>query len=664
MATQKPYADWFASASVRFEDLPEKAPRVPRTEPLRTRQLAFGYSQEDLRVLLTPMAAEGQEPTGSMGNDLALAVLSDRAPSLFSYFKQLFAQVTNPAIDPIREKVVMSLSTAIGSELNLLEETREHAHQLVMSQPILRNSELEKLRQVSHDIFRAETIDITWPIDDGPRGMAQAVDRICAEASYAIDRGANIIILSDREVSLRRVPIPSLLAVSSVHNDLVRAGTRLRAGLVIESGEPREVHHMACLIGYGASAINPYLMFESLWELRGRRKLPPGMTAAEAERQVVIAIGKGLLKVLSKMGISTIESYCGAQIFEAVGLHPDLIDDHFTGTPSRIGGVGMDELAKEALDRHGRGYPRAKAAPPPEEEGAEGPILPVGGIYAWRRGGERHMWDPETVTRLQQVARSTDDPDRAWESYERYADLVNEENVTKGLLRGLLKLRTDLPPIPVEDVESAKEIVKRFSTGGMSLGALSPESHEGLAQAMNQLGGQSNTGEGGEDPRRFLDDRRSSIKQVASGRFGVTVEYLPLRPGHAHLRAEGRKVQQKERGDPLQGRGAAQGRGDTAGRHAHEARLRGEPSGRRGDSRLGGRGQDGRPFRQGLRTQIRRPPLHRRLLVSVVLEQGREVLVRRQRQADHAHALLRYRRQARGGSARASPAARRSSCRP
>jgi glutamate synthase domain-containing protein 2/glutamate synthase domain-containing protein 1/glutamate synthase domain-containing protein 3 len=526
VSTRKPYGEWFAASSVRFEDLPEKAPRVPRTEPLRTRQLAFGYSQEDLRVLLAPMVADGQEPTGSMGNDLALAVLSDRAPSLFGYFKQLFAQVTNPAIDPLREKVVMSLSTGIGSELNLLEETPEHAHQLVMSQPILRNSELEKLRQVSHDIFAAETIDITWPIDEGPRGMTQAVDRICAEASYAIDRGANIVILSDRNVSAQRVPIPSLLAVSAVHNDLVRAGTRLRAGLVIESGEPREVHHMACLIGYGASAINPYLMFESLWELRGRRKLPPGMTAADAERQVVKAIGKGLLKVLSKMGISTIDSYCGAQIFEAVGLHPDLVDQHFTGTPSRIAGVGMDELAREALDRHARGYPRAKAAPPPEEEGAEGPILPVGGIYAWRRGGERHMWDPETVTRLQQVARATDDPDAGWESYERFADLVNEENAAKGLLRGLLQLRTDIEPIPLDDVEPTKEIVKRFSTGGMSLGALSPESHEGLAQAMNRLGGQSNTGEGGEDRRRFVDDRRSAIKQVASGRFGVTVEYL------------------------------------------------------------------------------------------------------------------------------------------
>jgi glutamate synthase domain-containing protein 2/glutamate synthase domain-containing protein 1/glutamate synthase domain-containing protein 3 len=527
IATQQPYGEWFRECSVRFEDLPEKAPRSPRTEPLRTRQLAFGYSQEDLRVLLAPMAAEGAEPTGSMGNDLALAVLSDRSPSLFSYFKQLFAQVTNPAIDPIREKVVMSLSTGIGSELNLLDESPAHAHQLVMSQPILRNSELEKLRQVSHEIFRAETIDITWPIDDGPKGMARAVERICAEASYAIDRGANILILSDREVSKDRVPIPSLLAVSAVHNDLVRAGTRLRAGLVIESGEPREVHHMACLIGYGASAINPYLMFESLWELRGRRKLPEGMTAAEAEREVVKAIGKGLLKVLSKMGISTIQSYCGAQIFEAVGLHPNLVDEHFTGTPSRIGGVGLGELAREALDRHARGYPRAKAAPPPEDEAADGPILPVGGVYMWRRGGERHMWDPETVTRLQQVARTNgDDPEDAQAKYERFATLVNEENATKGMLRGLLELRGDVEPIPIDDVEPAKEIVKRFSTGGMSLGALSPESHEGLAQAMNRLGGKSNTGEGGEDPRRFADDRRSSIKQVASGRFGVTIEYL------------------------------------------------------------------------------------------------------------------------------------------
>ena len=523
VAARQPYGEWYRECVVHFADLPEKAPRSPRTEPLRTRQLAFGFTQEDLRVLLAPMAVDGQEPTGSMGNDLALAVLSDRAPSLFSYFKQLFAQVTNPAIDPIRESVVMSLRTGIGSVGNLLDASPAHAHQLVMQQPVLRNSELEKLRQVSHEIFRAETIDITWPVSDGRGGMARAVDRICAQAAYAIDRGANIVILSDREVCADRVAVPSLLAVSAVHHDLVRSGTRLRAGLVIESGEPREVHHMACLIGFGASAINPYLMFESLWELRGRGMLPRETTSAEAERQVVKALGKGLLKVLSKMGISTLQSYCGAQIFEAVGLHPDLISAHFTGTASRIGGVGIDELAREALERHARGYVRDVS----EDEVTT--RLPVGGVYAWRRGGERHMWDPETIAHLQHSARGENGGGP--EAYEKFSARVNEENASRGLLRGLLQLRSDVTPVDLEAVEPASEIVKRFTTGGMSLGALSPEAHETLAIAMNRLGGRSNTGEGGEDSRRYTadpngDSRRSAIKQVASGRFGVTIDYL------------------------------------------------------------------------------------------------------------------------------------------
>ncbi len=483
-------------------------------EPRRNRQLAFGYSQEDLRVLLGPMAVTGAEPTGSMGNDLALSVLSDRQPSLFSYFKQLFAQVTNPAIDSLRETIVMSLAGGVGGEKNLLDETPEHAHVLMMRQPILRDGELEKLRQVSHDVFASHTIDITSPVSEGAEGMALAVERICAEAHDCIAEGANIIILSDRRVSSERAPIPSLLAVASVHHHLVREGTRLRAGLVLESGEPREVHHFCTLIGYGASAINPYLMLESVHDLHDAGVLGE-LSPEEAQANVVKAIGKGVLKVLSKMGISTIRSYCGAQIFEAVGLEPGLIHRHFTGTASRIGGVGIDVLAQEALDRHARGYPE------PQED-----LLPVGGLYQWRREGERRMWDPETIALLQHSVRANGTGDVARETYRRFAHLVNEENAQAGMLRGLMRLSEDVEPVPLEEVEPATEIVKRFSTGGMSLGALSPEAHETLAVAMNRLGGRSNTGEGGEDEARYHDERRSAIKQVASGRFGVTIDYL------------------------------------------------------------------------------------------------------------------------------------------
>jgi glutamate synthase domain-containing protein 2/glutamate synthase domain-containing protein 1/glutamate synthase domain-containing protein 3 len=514
VATRRPYTEWVRDCSVHFDDLPAAQPTSPRRTPRLNRQLAFGYSQEDLRVLLGPMAQTGAEPTGSMGNDLALAVLSDRQPPLFSYFKQLFAQVTNPAIDPLRETIVMSLAGGVGGEKNLLDETPEHAHVLFMRQPILRDGELEKLRQVSHDVFRSHTIDITWPVSEGPDGMERAVQRICDEAHDCIAEGANIIILSDRRVGPERAPVPSLLAVASVHHHLVREGTRLRAGLVLESGEPREIHHMCALIGYGASAINPYLMLESLHDLHAAKMLGD-LDIDTAESNVVKAVGKGILKVLSKMGISTVRSYCGAQIFEAVGLEPEVIDRHFTGTASRIGGVGLDVLAREALERHARGFPE------PELE-----LLPVGGLYQWRREGERRMWDPETIALLQHSVQQNGHADASRETYRRFAHLVNEENARAGMLRGLLRLRDDVAPVPLEEVEPATEIVKHFSTGGMSLGALSPEAHETLAVAMNRLGGMSNTGEGGEDERRFADERRSAIKQVASGRFGVTVNYL------------------------------------------------------------------------------------------------------------------------------------------
>ena len=511
LARRRPYGQWLKDRVVHIEDLPEKAPRVPRVEPLRAKQLAFGWTEEDLRVTLVPMARDAAEPTGSMGNDTSLAVMSDMRPPLFSYFKQLFAQVTNPAIDPIRESIVMSLEACIGPEINLLGETPDHCHQLVMSQPILRSPQLEKLRQVDHSVFEARTIDMTWPVSQGAQGMEKRLEEICEEATGLVERGVNIIILSDRNVGDERAAMPSLLAVSAVHHHLVRAGTRLQIGLVVETGQAKEIHHVACLIGYGAAAVNPYAMFESLYALHRDGRLPEDMSPEEAVQRTIKAIGKGLLKILSKMGISTIRSYTGAQIFEAVGLAQELIDRHFTGTASRVGGIGLNELAWEALDRHARAYPAASSE-----------LLPPGGVYAWRRDGEFHGWNPETIASLQHAARSESGAD----AYDRFATYVNEVAVPRSSLRGLLSFREAGEPIPVAEVEPAAEIVKRFKSGGMSLGALSPEAHETLAESMNRLGGRSNTGEGGEDPARFGDDRRSAIKQVASGRFGVTVHYL------------------------------------------------------------------------------------------------------------------------------------------
>ena len=511
LARRKPYGEWLHDRVVHIEDLPEKSPRVPRVEPLRAKQLAFGWTEEDLRIILAPMARDAAEPTGSMGNDVALASLSDRRPPLFSYFKQLFAQVTNPAIDPIRESVVMSLEACIGPEINLLGETPDHCHQLVMAQPILRNSQLEKLRQVDHNVFEARTIDMTWCADEGEAGMQRRIDDMCREASELVARGVNIIILSDRNMGPERAAMPSLLAVGAVHHHLVREGTRLQIGLVVETGEAREIHHIATLIGFGAAAINPYVMFECVYALHREGRLPEGMSPEEAEQRVIKAIGKGLLKILSKMGISTIRSYTGAQIFEAVGVKKEVVDRHFTGTTSRVEGVGLDTIAREALDRHSRAYPAAVSE-----------LLPAGGIYQWRRRGEYHGWNPETIATLQGAARG----ENGAQDYERFATYVNDVAVRNTALRGLLRFRDDVEPVELDEVEPALEIVRRFKSGGMSLGALSPEAHETLAAGMNRLGGKSNTGEGGEDPARFLDERRSAIKQVASGRFGVTVNYL------------------------------------------------------------------------------------------------------------------------------------------
>jgi glutamate synthase (NADPH/NADH) large chain/glutamate synthase (ferredoxin) len=559
VSTQHPYGEWYARNAVAFGDLPPSEQVTLSDQPLHLRQRAFGYSQEDLRVLLTPMAVEGAEPVGSMGNDISLAVLSDQAPPLFSYFKQLFAQVTNPPIDPLREEIVMSLATSLGNERNLFEETPEHAHKLLLDQPILLNRELETLRHVDHEVYAARTIDITWPVDEGGHtarnagsGMSAAIERICRQAREAIAERVNIVILSDRQLGPRRAPIPSLLAAAAVHHHLVLEGTRLRIGIILESGEPREVHHFATLIGYGVSAINPYLMLETLDELVAEGRVvragadgsAAALSAEDAAQNVVKAIGKGLLKTISKMGISTIQSYRGAQIFEAVGLDRDLIDKHFTYTASRIGGVGVDVLAAEALERHARAYP--------PRGGVREELLPVGGVYAWRRDGEHHMWNPETIALVQQAVRSANGDvgaalkgdgeayaevreSPAFEQYREYARMVNEDAARRATLRGLLKIgdvrESGTDAIPLEEVEPASEIVRRFCTGAMSLGSISREAHETLAIAMNRLGGRSNTGEGGEDPSRFTPDangdrRRSAIKQVASGRFGVTIHYL------------------------------------------------------------------------------------------------------------------------------------------
>jgi glutamate synthase (NADPH) large chain len=519
VAARHPYGEWYRQSAIHLSSLPTppEAPPLP-TEPLELRQLAFGWSEEDLRLLVAPLAASGKEPNGSMGNDIPLAVLSDQAPPLFHYFKQRFAQVTNPAIDPVREAIVMSLESALGPELNLLEETAQHCRKLILEQPLLEDADLARLRHPDQRQLPTHTLDMTWAKSAGARGLPAALDRLCSEADSALARGAALLVLSDRGVSAERVPIPSLLAVGAVHQHLVRQGQRLRIGLIVESGEPREVHHVACLLGYGAGAVNPYLMFESLAQLGARAELGKNSDLAQASRAVIEGMNHGLLKILSKIGISTLHSYIGAQAFEAIGLDRDVIDPHFTGTPSRIRGASLSSLADEALTRHARAYSRAAQKSP-----ASSTPLPTGGVYAWRRTGELHMWNPETIPLLQQAVRPDTDGRAA---YRRFAEAMNEDVARRSTLRGLLGFVEAESPVPLHEVEPASEIVKRFATGAMSLGSISPEVHETLAIAMNRLGGRSNTGEGGEDAARFGDERRSAIKQVASARFGVTIHYL------------------------------------------------------------------------------------------------------------------------------------------
>jgi glutamate synthase domain-containing protein 2/glutamate synthase domain-containing protein 1/glutamate synthase domain-containing protein 3 len=517
LASRQPYGQWLEKNQITLDALPDP-PRVYGTDSktLLQRQRAFGYTEEDLRILIAPMAEKGEEPIGSMGVDTPLACLSDRPQPLFNYFKQLFAQVTNPAIDPIREELVMSLTSYIGSERNILEETPQHCHTLKLAHPILTNRDLEKLRRVSWGDFLGTTLQAVFKADSGEQELERALDGLCRRASLAIRDGYRLLILSDRGVEAKYAPIPSLLALTAVHNHLVRERTRTQVALIIESGEPREVMHFALLIGYGASAVNPYLAIETLEDMAQRGRL--GTTTFEAAlKNYKKSINKGLLKVFSKMGISTLQSYRGAQVFEAIGLNKSMVDQYFTGTASRIEGVGLEVLAREALMKH------AHAFRPVTESETE---LNVGGDYQYRIKGEYHLLNPNTIGNLQRAVR-----ENSYESFEAYTELIDKENRQLCTLRGLMELKPAKKPVKLSEVEPAKEIVKRFATGAMSFGSISKEAHETLAIAMNRIGGRSNTGEGGEDEARFQRDpngdwRRSSIKQVASGRFGVTTNYM------------------------------------------------------------------------------------------------------------------------------------------
>ena len=518
LAGRQPYAQWLEEQQITLDHLPEPS-RVIASHPetLLRRQRAYGYSEEDLKMLLAPMGAKGEEPIGSMGTDVPLACLSDRPQPLFNYFKQLFAQVTNPPIDPIREELVMSLISYIGTERNILDEAPENCHTLKLPHPILTNRDLEKLRRISSGDLLATTLPALFRAEDGEAGLKHSLDDLSARAAHAVHSGYTLLILSDRGVDPTYAPIPSLLAMAAVHNRLVREKTRTQVALIIESGEPREVMHFALLIGYGASAINPYLAIETLHDLKRRGLLPENVSAEYAEKNFIKAINKGLLKTFSKMGISTLQSYRGAQVFEAVGLNQSLIDSYFARTASRIEGIGLDVLAREAQMKH-----RYAFQPLTDSE----TDLVVGGHYQYREGGEYHLLNPMTISKLQHAVREQNPA-----TFQEYTDLLDEQNRHLCTLRGLLKLKYLDEPIPIDEVEPAKEIVKRFTTGAMSFGSISKEAHETLAIAMNRIGGMSNTGEGGENEDRFTRDangdlRRSAVKQVASGRFGVTANYL------------------------------------------------------------------------------------------------------------------------------------------
>ncbi len=527
LASAKPYDKWLGDTQIVLEELKGKksSPRKYTGQDLLDGQQAFGYTQEDVKILLTPMATTGQEALGSMGTDTPISAMSNKAKLLYTYFKQNFAQVTNPPIDPIREESVMSLISFIGPRPNLFDHSHQSSEKrLEVRQPILRNSDLQKIRDIS-DIgdnqFVSRVLDITYNVEYGPDGMMECLNRLCARAEKAVTGGDNIIVLSDRQFSANRVAVPALLATAAVHHHLIRKGLRTSVGLVVESAEPREVHHFAALAGYGAEAINPYLAFETLAEMHANKLFPKEVDEKEVVQRYIKSIDKGLLKVMSKMGISTYQSYCGAQIFDAVGLSSAFIAQYFTGTATTIEGIGLDEIAKETFERHRAAY-------------GDVPILrhalDVGGDYALRQRGEAHAWTSDEVTNLQHAVRGN-----SQDNYRAFASSINEQSERLLTIRGLFRLKgaaeTGRKPIDIEQVEPAADIVKRFATGAMSYGSISAEAHENLAIAMNRIGGKSNTGEGGEEVERFLpmkngDSKRSAIKQVASGRFGVTTEYL------------------------------------------------------------------------------------------------------------------------------------------
>ena len=519
IATEAPYADWLAEYMVALEDVPA-APHVPgpNHDTLLQRQKAYGYTLEDLKYILGPMGDLGEEALGSMGTDTPLAVLSDRPQSLFHYFKQLFAQVTNPPLDAIREELVTSVRTGAGGESNLLMPTPAHARQIALESPILDNDQLAKLKQLDGwKGFRSAELPMLFPAAEGAEGLQRSLEELFRRAAMDIHRGANLLVLSHRGVNASYAPIPSLLATAGLHHYLVREGLRARAGLVIECGDAREVHHFALLLGYGAGSINPYLAFETLDDMIAQGMIREGIDHAGAVEKYRKAIKKGVVKVMSKMGISTIQSYRGAQIFEAIGLEESFVEQYFDKTASRIGGVGLAEIARETLYHHHRAFNTVEVGPT---------LLDEGGQYQWRRDGEFHLFNPETVFRLQHATKSG-----RQEIFRQYSRMVDNQSERQCTLRGMFEFKQLRPPVPIDEVESVENIVTRFATGAMSYGSISAEAHETLAIAMNRLGGRSNTGEGGENPDRWVllpngDDRRSKIKQVASGRFGVTSEYL------------------------------------------------------------------------------------------------------------------------------------------
>ena len=523
LASSAPYREWLDSGIVRLSDLPAREHILYPHSSVVRRQRAFGYTEEELRILLTPMARNGAEPIGSMGTDTPIAALSDRPRILFDYFSQLFAQVTNPPLDAIREELVTSLGGSFGPEHNLLDPGAASCRQISLAFPVIDNDELAKIIHVNADGdnpgFAAHVVRGLFPIAGGGKALENRISEICLEISSAIAEGARLIVLSDRDGDGENAPIPSLLLTAAVHHHLIREKTRTQVGLVVETGEVREVHHVALLIGFGAAAVNPYLAMESVEDLVLQGVITD-ITPEKAVRNLIKALGKGVLKVMSKMGISTIASYTGAQVFEAIGLSTELIDKYFVGCTSKLGGVGIDVIAKETIARHHIAYPPGGEIPGTKR-------LPIGGEYQWRRDGEPHLFDPETVFALQHSTRA-----RRYDIFKKYTAKVDDQSKRLMTLRGLFNLKQGIrPAIPVDQVEPVSEIVKRFSTGAMSYGSISQEAHETLAIAMNRLGGKSNTGEGGEDPARYRklesgDSKRSAIKQVASGRFGVTSEYL------------------------------------------------------------------------------------------------------------------------------------------